>query len=181
LRRFTSASAGSSAGSFLRLGRHVDLPSFSALLPGGRSPIGVAILAGCCGWVLFALAKVWWKSRAAGKPATTLVWAATLTWTLVVNLYVPMYDTILVVLSLIMTKGVLKDLRNESLDRGFNRIWLGLMAAYWITEQFANATGIQIVTLLLFALGMLQFAAMREVFRLQRKDPCVPSKANLHS
>src|SRR5689334_21636869 len=106
-RYFAEASAGWGSRSYLNRENYVDLTSLSSLLPGGRSRLGVVILAGCIGWIVFALAQVWWKSRAAGRPAATLIWAATLTWTLVVNVYVPMYDAILVVLSLILTAGIL--------------------------------------------------------------------------
>jgi hypothetical protein len=165
-RNFAELSVGLDTRSFLNLENYVDLTSFSSLFPGGRSRIGLTIIAACIGWIAFALVKAWWKSRAAGKPVTTLIWAATLTWTPVVNLYVPMYDSILVVLGLIMTAGALKILGSQSFNHGFNRLYLALYASCWIAQRFAGATGIQIITILLAGLGIFQFALLREMAEL---------------
>jgi Na+/melibiose symporter-like transporter len=121
--------------------------------------------------VAVKLAKAWWQSRGSRQPAAALVWAVTLTWTLVMNVYVPMYDTVLVVLSLIVTAGVLKNLQKERLYGWLTLLWLTLYASYWITERVANATGVQIVTLLLCGLGTLQLVALNQVSRLGLPKP----------
>jgi len=58
-----------------------------------------------------------------GKPAQILVWAATLTWTLVLNLYVPIYDSVLVVLSVIATAGVVKHFPEKRFYRWLMVLW----------------------------------------------------------
>jgi hypothetical protein len=169
LRYFSKASSGWNGASFLRLGKYVDLTSFSSLLPGGRSRLGVAVLIACFCSVAGMLLTTWWKSRGSGKPVSTLVWAATLTWMLVVNIYVPMYDTVLIVLSLILTAGVLKDLRNGSLDRWFALLAVTLYASYWVTERIADAVGVQVVTIVLCAIGTFQLVVLNRIGRLQQQ------------
>jgi len=142
--------------SFLPAKKYVDLMSFTSGLPGGRSTVGIYILAGVFGWIAFKLVKVWWKSAGASKQTTALVWAATITWTLVTNVYMPMYDTILAVISVILTAGALRTFGNRSLNRWFGLICLALFATYWVTERIYLSSGIQAVTLVLFALGAFQ-------------------------
>src|SRR5438128_11809218 len=124
-----------SAYSFLRPMKFVDLTSFTSRLPGGRSTLGISLLAGIFCWIAFKLLKVWWKSSGSSKQVMSLVWATTITWTLVTNVYMPMYDTILVVISLIITAGSLRSVQNYHLNRWFGMICLTVFTSYWVTEE----------------------------------------------
>jgi hypothetical protein len=163
LLRFGKASVGVHTRSFLPLPNYVDLSTFSSLLPGGRSWLGIAALSGFAFVAAISLLRVWWKSTGAGEAARTLAWAATLTWTLLLNVYVLMYDAILVVLSIVATAGVLKACPKGRLHRWFTFVWLLIFACSWVTVGVAEATGFQIMTVLLAALGTLQFAAFYQL------------------
>lgn len=53
------------------------------------------------------LIRVWRRSADSGRTTNALPWVTTLTWTLVLKVYVPIDDFILVVRSVIATAGVL--------------------------------------------------------------------------
>jgi hypothetical protein len=170
---FYGKKSGFSGHSSLMLWKYVDLNSFSYAIPGGRSTAGLAILACmiCC--VAAWLALLLWKSATAGTPAQSLAWAATLTWTLVLNVYIPRYDSILVAISLILTLAALQAL-------GWRKEWgrmvfLALMvfAATWITEEIARSYKVQILTIALIVLGVAQLVLLRRAIHLN--PPLVPS------
>jgi uncharacterized membrane protein YoaK (UPF0700 family) len=107
-----------------------------------------------------------WKSAAAGFPAQSLAWAGTLTWTLLLNVYVPRYDSILAAISVILTLAALQAL-------GWRKEWgrmiflaLVVFAATWITEEIARSSRIQILTILLFVLGVAQLVLLRRAIHL---------------
>lgn len=89
---------------------YVDLSTFSALLPDGRSWPGriTFFVAACC--AAFSLFRAWQKAANDGRTPDSLIWATALTWTLVLNVYVPVTDCTLVVLSLIATAAFLNRL-----------------------------------------------------------------------
>jgi len=155
--------AGISGHSTLQLWQFVDLNSFSSAAAGGRTRIGSAILIGAAGTIAAWLAYLLWKSKGLGIAQEQLAWAATLTWTLLINVYVPMYDCLLVVIALILTLSALEKL-------GWNRNWMVLLsvvifACSWITEAFARHHGIQVMSLLLLILGLAQLFCLQSLTR----------------
>jgi SAM-dependent methyltransferase len=114
--------------------------------------LGFAVLA--AGW----LAWMWWKSE-----SSQLVWAATLTWTLVLNVYVPIYDCLLVVIGAIVTAGVLRENPVSRLYGYFTLVWLLIFCSSWITTDVAETSGFQIITVFLAALGFIQLALMQKL------------------
>lgn len=163
LTSFGQASVGVHTHSYRPLIKYFDLVAFSALFPGGRSWPGLMIVAVFACWAAFCVFRLWRKSAGIAEPARTLMWAATITWSLVLNVYVPFYDSILVVLSIVSTIGVLKAIPGEPLRRRLNILWLLIFASSFISVHVAEATGVQIMTVLTAALGMLQFAAWRKL------------------
>ena len=123
--------------------------------------LGRLVLVGCALWAIYSLIRVWRESAGAPKPASTLVWATTITWTLLLNVYVPIYDSILIVISAIATAGTLKAV-SERYYPWFTLLWVLTLATSWITIAVAAATGVQIATLMFIALGVLQLAAARQ-------------------
>ena len=170
---FFAESSGLNGQSRLQFWKYIDLNTFSHAFPGGRSTAGLVILACliCC--VAAWLALLLWKSAAAGAPAQSLAWAVALTWTLLLNVYVPRYDSILSASSLILTLSALQALgwRKE----WGHMIWLALMvfAATWVTEEIAMSCKVQILTIVLFVLGVAQLVLLRAAIRLNL--PLVPA------
>jgi hypothetical protein len=157
LLNFASASAGVHGHSFLRVWKYLDVISFSSSITGGRSWLGLLIFSTCGCWAAISLVKIWRKSAKDLSVDNKLLWAATLTWTLLLNVYVPIYDSILLVLSVIVTLAAIP----EAIVRArFTLIWFSIYALSWVTESLARQTGVQILTLLIAALGIVQLAAL---------------------
>jgi hypothetical protein len=173
---FTFGSAALRTHGYRELKYYMDLASFSSLLPGGRSLPGAGILmaSACC--AVFALGRAWVRYGRSGNSVTTLVWAATITWTLVLNTYVPIYDSILAVISTIATIAVLKSCPDTPLRRLFNVLWPLTVGASWITVAMAQSSGFQILTVLFALLGTVQLLA---VFHIAKAEP--QRAANLFS
>ena len=80
----------------LRRTKYVDLNSFFTILL-GPSSIERLIATFATSAAFLILALIWWQSRHRSHDVQRYLWAATLTWTLLINIYVPVYDTILLV------------------------------------------------------------------------------------
>jgi hypothetical protein len=145
---------------FLRFWKYADLKAFSTLFPGGRSRPGLGVLVGFAGWAAFSLFRLWQRSTGKGRASTTLMWATTLTWTILLNVYYPMHDCIVIVLGIVATAAVLKDV---GFSRPLTVLWLLIFASSWITERIAEAAGVQIITVLFAALGTLQLIVSRKL------------------
>jgi len=142
---------------------YVDLGAFASLIPGGRSWPGRFVFVGLAAWAGFSLVCVWWRSIGAQRSTRTLVWATTLTWTLVLNVYVPLYDVILVVIGIVATVAALNNLPDKRLHRRLTIVWLLIFAFAGITQGLAQRAGFQIITVPLVLLGILQFSALRKI------------------
>jgi glycosyl transferase family 87 len=128
--------------SVLRRTKYVDFNSFFAMLLGSASGAGMVATLASSGAFLW-LAWTWWKAREDNRHDTRcLLWAATLAWTLVVNLYVPVYDTILLepVIALAVTRANTRGLQ----------LWiLPLYMLSWMTQSAAEFLHVQVLTLLI--------------------------------
>lgn len=163
IRSFGNSSVGVDRSSILPLAKYVDLTSFSSNLHGGRSQLGVAVFLCLALLALAVLIRFWVAARTCGPTYRTLLWAATLTWTLLLNVYVPVYDSILVVLSILMTAGTLRELVRPSFRHWFTVTWVLILICSWISVPISRRTGVQCMTLLLASLGLLQFAGLRQL------------------
>ncbi len=165
-------SAAARTQGYRQLRYYMDLSAFSSLLPGGRSWLGISILVilACCAFG--ALAAAWRKDSGATRASGILLWAATITWTLVLNVYSPIYDSILAVIGIIMTAAVLKDLADLRLRRLFNVIWILVLIGSWVTVQIAQTTGFQVFTVLFVLLGTVQIIAWRRINTAQPATIC---------
>lgn len=168
---FGKTAGGAETSTVLILVKYVDLTSFSAFVRGGRSWPGLAILfLGVAAAVVFLL-RVWLQSPRQGKPFNALVWAATITWTLLLNVYVPMYDSILIVLALIVTAASLRQIPPGGLHRSFTLLWILILAGSWFSGWLDGRTGVQLLTLLFAALGVFEFSALGRLAHPPRPGP----------
>jgi Glycosyltransferase family 87 len=140
--------------------KYTDLPSFLSLIFGGPSVPGYSVMLVLASSVARSLWRAWRKAAGAGGPASTLVWAATITWTLILNIYTPIYDCVFVVLAVIATAGVLKDLPDKHLQRRFTLLWLLILASSWVTLDLARDHGFQIISVCLALLGIQQLSIL---------------------
>lgn len=132
----------------------VDLNSMRHDLFGAGSTFGLIALV-----LIMALVVAWtvpllWKSFRGDRSIQHLVWAVTLSWTLLLNLYVPIYDAVLVVIVMCLTLGLL--LENDRRDLLGWGVSLGLciFVVSFFTETFAEHYHVQLLTILLFIQGV---------------------------
>jgi hypothetical protein len=111
------------------------------------------------------LAVLLWKSAPAGRAAQSLAWAATLTWTLLLNVYVPLYDAVLVGIAVVLTLAAAKDLQWRAAERWITGLSFSMFAISWITCDVAKSYGIQLISVLLAAFGMAQLYMLYRVIQ----------------
>jgi alpha-1,2-mannosyltransferase len=116
--------------SILRRSKYVDINSFFAALFG---PSDVTYL--IVGIALIVLAWGWWRSG----PDRRLLWAATISSILILNVYVPVYDTIILIPALVLVA-----------ERFKMPIWLLLFCLVpWLTQALAEFIRIQLLTIVI--------------------------------
>ena len=146
---------------YLHHWQFIDLRSLSYGAPGGRSTPGLAILLCIAVAIVSWHAILLWKSANAEWPAQKLAWASCVTWTLLLNVYVPIYDSSLVTIAVILSLGALGESRCVEGIRWVVCLAVAISAVAWETEQIASRYGIQPLTVLLFVLGLLQLGLLR--------------------
>jgi hypothetical protein len=162
LLHFTSESTSAVSG--LKSWKYVDINSFFRLLAGNHTNFRlIATLATVC-IILPLLFKAWWVAKLDRESDGSLVWAFTITWTLVLNIYLGIYDTTLVVLSILLTTNVLyrwaRD-EHEALTPAFKYLLVLIYLVPWVTQVVAPITNIQLYTLVLAAFGLYQLSQFR--------------------
>jgi hypothetical protein len=158
-------STGLRGQSALQLWKYIDFVSLSYAIPGGRTRAGVAILICLISTVVPGLGLLLWKSVKGGRSAQYLAWAATLTWTLMVNVYVPIYDSVLVTIAVVLTLGALRDLDWSVATGWITFLSLLIFAVSWKTEALAQGHGIQLLSIFIVALGLAQLFILYLVIR----------------
>lgn len=161
---------GLGTASHLRLWQYVDLYSCFAAIPGGRSGYGLTALASIFCAIAIALVWLLWKSASSPRPVQWFAWAATLTWTLLLNIYAPIYDSVLVVLAIILTLGALRELGWTSETEWTTLLAVAVFAVSWVTESFAQSHRIQLLTVLLTVLGSWQLALLHRAIRAKSPE-----------
>ncbi|MGH9929092.1 MAG: glycosyltransferase family 87 protein [Pyrinomonadaceae bacterium] len=154
---FTNASTSGASG--LQSWKYVDINSFFRLLLAHSPYLRWGMTAAAFLFALPFLVRLWWKSDYKRQNEERLDWALTITWTLVLNLYVGIYDSTLVVLSLLLTTEVLyrrKDKDRPWLPTLYKLILLLVYIVPWVTQPIARLTSVQIYTVVLALLGSWQ-------------------------
>jgi hypothetical protein len=158
-----------------RTWKYVDLRAFLALAV-GESPklvAGLAVAAGVC--ALRYLVRFWRRETSAaggGGGGEARVWIVALMWTLLLNVYVPIYDT-----SMIVLVGVLW-YRWGGVEMGENRhlfntpekvLLVLLWCSPWFTQAFARSVGFQPYTVVIAAFACYLLCFTRNS---TDRDPC---------
>ena len=147
-----SAQATAEQARFVNPHRYVDLTSFFRLLPHGRSSAGVFLLSAFVVAALAFLAYTWWRTRGAVRSVRLLVWAATISSTLLLNVYSPAYDAILVVVAGLLAFAALRD--QVSWPR-LGTVLIALYFAPWLAELATPQLRLQFHTMALVAFTVL--------------------------
>jgi len=162
--------AGLNGHSSLNLPKFIDFNSFSYLFPGGRSWVGLAILFTVITTITAWLALLLWKSATGGRAVQYLAWASTLTWTLLLNVYVPIYDSILAVIAIILTLGALKQLKLSAAMGWAVFLSVLIFAVSWVTVPIAVSHQIQLLSILLGILGLGQLVLLSRAIRQKSRQ-----------
>ncbi len=98
-----------------------------------------------------------------------LAWAATLTWTLLLNIYVPIYDSVLAVIAVILTLGALRELKWRAANEWIVLLAVVTLAVSWKTVSFAEHHHIQLLSIMLFVLGIAQLWLLWRAIEREKK------------
>jgi len=148
--------AGFHNQSALNLTQYIDLRASVLSVWGNQSVFNLAIFVVAISMVAGGLAVALWKSATAGRPAQDLAWATTLTWTLLINLYVPAYDSILFSISAILTIGALRELEWSAAKGWSTALLVFISVGSWGTYQSEQSHSGQLLTLTLAIFGLFQ-------------------------
>lgn len=155
------------------LTKYVDVNAFVRLLPGLPPFVQIAMAVLIAAAALCLLLPAWRLAERQVGAYRRLVWAATVTWTLVINIYIGIYDVTLAVFPALVTADVLwrpAEGKGCELPRGFRLSLVSLYLASWLTQPLANATGIQLMTLVLMAAGIYELRTGRRFFCERREE-----------
>jgi len=137
--------------SIIRRTKYVDLNSFFTILLGSSSIERAIATAAAAGAFLF-LVWICWRSRGASHEVHRYLWAATFTWTLLINIYAPVYDTILLIPAAALIARSLQGRSQQ--EQAALQVWLiVLWLAPWLTQSWADYLRLQILTIVLAGFG----------------------------
>jgi len=105
------------------------------------------------------LIRSWLKVGPEKRGDKDLVWAFTITWTLVLNVHMGIYDTALIVISVLLTANILYRRGNKghpALPPAFKYLLVLLYIVPWFTQPLARLTSVQLYTVVLLLLGAYQ-------------------------
>lgn len=155
-------------GTFFQTSKYVDFNSFvKLLLPG--SPMAPMVLGALMGLSALLLGRV--VSKVEADSDRSLFLATAVSWTMVLNLYIALYDTICIVPALFVTAQYLLD-RERHLPTPFRWLLVGIYIAPCITQTVARYTGLQLYTVVL---------AMSAIYLLLQLRPAGERKSSLRT
>lgn len=145
--------------------KYVDIFSFSRLLFGNISPavsVGIVIVSLI---PIFYLIKLWLKLDCLNKSSQELLKASAITLTIIINVHFALYDTVILVLSILLTVNALyqnSTIKNLSeLSPGFKCLLVALYILPWISQFVAQIIGLQLFTIGIAIMGSYQIFLAR--------------------
>jgi hypothetical protein len=146
--------------------KYIDFFAFWQLLFGSPSQTTRILLLGAyCAWfVAFIFFLRGFKANS--QSWRTLVLAAVISWTATVNIYFPVYDSIIVVMGLLLTLDAFYSHFGDT-TATFNPTMKRFLVAIYIipglSQAMALLAGFQPYTLILILLGLYQLFMLREI------------------
>jgi hypothetical protein len=150
---------------FHLLEEYIDLKSFTQAVCRGWSRAELVFFISVSITMATWLAVTIWKSAKMGRPVQYLAWATTLTWTLLLNVYVPVYDSILFTLAVLLTLLALIDLEWKVALGWMTFLAVLIDLASWELETIAQSKGIQFLPVLLAIFGLGQLFLLQRATR----------------
>lgn len=161
---FADHSAGTQSG--LKSWKYVDINSFFRLLTGQHAYLRWALTATAYAAIFPVLLLTWLRTERGAELKDTLMWATTITWTLVANIYLGIYDSALVLLSgllVVHTTFRLREKNSEVFSPILKLMLFMLHTVPWITQPVARLMGVQVFTLVLAGFGMYQISLQKRL------------------
>lgn len=159
---------GMDAQSSLLLYKFVDLSSFLQAICGGRSKHEMAILGVVTISIGTMLVVLLWMSSRGSRPVQSLAWAVTITWTLLLNLYVPMYDSVLVIVAIVLTLGAVKELKWSAAVNWVVSLSMLIFAVSWVSYEIARDHRVQLLSIAFAVFGLAQLYILYRAIRLEK-------------
>jgi hypothetical protein len=153
-----------SAGSSQNLLKYVDMNTLVRLLFGRASLLTNSILVVAAGFAIISVGRAWRLTNPMDRESESLLWATAIASTLVVNVYVPIYDCILIVLTAVLMARVLYGRPESARAAAVRRFHVSLLALWliaFVTQYLAAFLHIQLITFCLAALGVQAFQLWR--------------------
>jgi hypothetical protein len=146
----------------LRSWKYVDINAFMRLLLPHHGHLRLILTAVLVLLVIPFVVGFWWRFR--NESQRQRLWALTISWTPVLNIYMGIYDsTILVLAGLLLTAEFYRlGVRPSSLPFAYKSLLLLLYLSPLFTQGIAMAIGLQIYTLAVAAFGLWQLRTMSE-------------------
>ena len=136
------------------LWKYVDLNSFSYAVPGGRSRLALGLL-GCVVIAIVAwIVVVLWRSANGDRSHQALAWSVAILWTMLVNIYYPIYDSILLVPAVVVCLAEIREMQWRRAFRLVVALSIATFAIGWFTESVAKRDGVQLLTLAIMSLAI---------------------------
>jgi alpha-1,2-mannosyltransferase len=145
-----NAQVASEAGDAWHRAKYVDMAAFFHLLLGSHVTATATVMAIAGITAVGALGRAWWK---AGRLVSNELWAATLCFTLVVNAYAPIYDSVLAVAAVALVAAKREE-RSANDQEAFAGWLLLLYMVPWLTQSFAEFLHLQLITVVLAGFGI---------------------------
>jgi Glycosyltransferase family 87 len=159
-----SRQIASGAGEAWHRAKYVDMAAFFHLLLGNTPVLTGFVLIATAMAAVVPLAHVWRRSDPS-EPVSmeSTLWAATLCFMLVINVYTPIYDAILMVTALALAA------RSPG-GRQVLPIWLlALYLVSWVTQSFAEFLHLQLITVVLAGFGIWALGSARRDLQIAGK------------
>ena len=140
--------------------KYVDIFSFSQLLLGTISQeILIKIIIISFIPIIF-LIRLWHKIDCLNIDNQNLLVASTITMTTIINMHFGIYDTVIIILPIMLTADILyrysKIQNSEGLNQGFKALLLFIYILPWVSQHMARITGFQLFSFAIAIMGGYQ-------------------------
>jgi len=157
LLKFGRVATTASEGVFSPPSLYVDLNSFVRMLTGWSGALPLLLLAAVGACVVPWLVSLWRHGPEGWTTSLRLTWACTITWTMLLNVYVPRYDTPIVMLGILVMVDALLTTGQGRLPLLLQSLFGLLYVVPWIpVVPISGVAVLQPYTVILLALGTYQ-------------------------
>jgi hypothetical protein len=133
----------------------LEVDAFSFFLPLVGRRIAILLVIAIAAAVLPFLITAWRR-----RPETS--WALAITWTLILNFYILIYDSTLIILSVLVFVSLLWP---SGLPRSLRWLLVLLFLVPWPEADITQRFGLQILTIVVAAFGSYQIVTVRRILR----------------